>query len=132
MKKKIVVIGAIIENQDKEILCALRSPRMALPNLWEFPGGKVEEGETLQETIKREIKEELDCEVEANNEVFNDYTHEYEKFIVQLKTIKCKIISGIPIAKEHSKLVWLKRDNLVSLNWAPADIPALEQLIVEV
>ena len=64
MKKLIKVVGAIIENENNEILCALRSPIMSLPNMWEFPGGKVEEDETLKEAIEREIKEELDCDVE--------------------------------------------------------------------
>lgn len=130
MKKIIKVVGAIIENDDNEILCALRSPEMTLPNLWEFPGGKVEENENLEEAIIREIHEELECTIEFK-EVFNDNTHEYEKFIVNLITIKCKIKTGTPIHSEHSKLLWLKRKNLDSLKWAPADIPAVEELIVE-
>ena len=56
MKKLIKVVGAIIENDKNEILCALRSPEMNLPNMWEFPGGKVEENESLSEAIKREIQ----------------------------------------------------------------------------
>lgn len=130
MKKLIKVVGAIIENDNNEILCALRSPKMSLPNMWEFPGGKVEENENLAQAIVREIQEELKCSIEYK-EVFNDNTHDYEKFIVNLITIKCKIKEGIPIAKEHSKLIWLKRENLQSLKWAPADIPAVEQLVNE-
>ena len=83
MKKLIKVVGAIIENENNEILCALRSPKMALPNLWEFPGGKIEVSETLKEAIEREIKEELACDVEFID-IFNDNTHEYDKFIVNL------------------------------------------------
>ena len=83
MKKDIKVVAAIIENENKEILCALRSPDMSQPNMWDFPGGKVEEGESLQAAIEREIKEELDCDVEAL-EIFNDNIHEYEKVIVNL------------------------------------------------
>ena len=130
MKKLIKVVGAIIENDNKEILCALRSPEMNMPNLWEFPGGKVEENESLSEAIVREIQEELICNIEFK-ELFNDNTHEYEKFIVNLITLKCKIISGTPITTEHSKLIWLKRENLASLKWAPADIPAVNELIKE-
>lgn len=128
MKKPIKVVGAIIENDNNEILCALRSPKMSLPNMWEFPGGKVEENENLAQAIVREIQEELKCSIESK-EVFNDNTHDYEKFIVNLITIKCKIKEGTPIASEHSKLIWLKRENLQSLKWAPADIPAVEQLV---
>lgn len=130
MKKLIKVVGAIIENDNNEILCALRSPRMTLPNMWEFPGGKIEAGETLKEAIEREIKEELNCEVEFIDS-FNDNTHEYDKFIVNLITVKCRLVSGIPTVSEHSKLIWLHRENLLSLKWAPADIPAVEQLAAE-
>lgn len=130
MKKLIKVVGAIIENDNKEILCALRSPKMSIPNHWEFPGGKIEENESLEEAIVREINEELKCTIEFK-ELFNNNTHEYEKFIVNLITLKCKLVDGSPIATEHSKLIWLKRENLESLNWAPADVSAVEQLISE-
>lgn len=130
MKKLIKVVGAIIENDKNEILCALRSPEMNLPNLWEFPGGKVEQNESLSEAIEREIQEELKFSIEYK-ELFNDNTHEYEKFIVNLITIKCKLVAGAPIATEHSKIIWLKRENLKSLKWAPADIPTVVQLIKE-
>jgi len=130
VKKLIKVVAAIIENENNEILCALRSPIMTLPNMWEFPGGKIEYSETLKEAIEREIKEELACDVEFID-VFNDNTHEYDEFIVNLITVKCRITSGTPTASEHSKLMWLHRDNLLSLNWAPADIKAVNQLATE-
>ena len=130
MKKLVKVVAAIIENQQNELLCDLPSPRMAILNMQEFPGGKIEAGETLKEAIEREIREELDCEVEFIDS-FNDNTHEYDKFIVNLITVKCKLISGAPTVSEHSKLIWLLRENLLSLNWAPADIPAVEQLVAE-
>lgn len=130
MKKLIKVVGAIIENENNELLCALRSPKMSLPNRWEFPGGKIEKGEGYKEAIEREIHEELDCQVEFSS-VFNDNTHEYDNFIVNLVTVKCKLVSGMPTANEHSKLIWLKRENLLSLNWAPADVPAVKQLSSE-
>ena len=130
MKTLIKVVGSIIENDNKEILCALRSPEMNMPNMWEFPGGKVEGNESLSEAIVREIQEELLCQIEFT-ELFHDNTHEYEKLIVNLITLKCKLVAGTPTTTEHSKLIWLKRENLASLKWAPADIPALEQLIKE-
>ena len=130
MKKLIKVVGAIIENENNEILCALRSPNMALPNLWEFPGGKIEGSETLKDAIEREIKEELACEVEFID-IFNSNTYEYDKFIVNLITVKCRLVTGTPTVSEHSKLIWLLRENLLSLKWAPADIAAVERLIGE-
>lgn len=130
MKKLVKVVGAVIENESQEILCALRAPNMSLGNLWEFPGGKVEKDESLKEAIEREIKEELNCGIEYTG-LFNDNTHEYETFIINLITVKCRLVNGTPTASEHSKLIWLKRENLNSLRWAPADVPAVEQLIAE-
>mgnify|MGYP000192545854 CR=1 FL=1 len=128
MKKLLKVVGAIIENRDKEILCALRSPKMSLPNRWEFPGGKIEQGETFKQAIEREIREELSCTIQFMD-VFNDSTYDYEKFTVNLITVKCKLISGTPTKSEHSKLIWMSRENLPSLNWAPADIPTMKKLL---
>ena len=129
MKKLVKVVAAIIENDQNEILCALRSPQMSIPNMWEFPGGKVEENEDIYSALEREIYEELDCKIKTSKEVFNDNVHEYETFIINLKSIKCKVVEGTPTPSEHSKLIWLKTENLDSLKWAPADISAVEQLI---
>lgn len=131
MKKVIKVVAAVIENEQNEILCALRSPVMAIPNIWEFPGGKVEVSEDIYSALVREIDEELDCKIETTKEIFNDNTHEYDTFIINLISIKCTVVEGTPIPSEHSKLIWLKRENLASLKWAPADIPAVEQLMNE-
>ncbi len=128
MKKTIKVVAAIIENEKNEILCALRSPEMSLPNLWEFPGGKVESNESLFDAIEREIHEELSCKIKAL-EIFDENTHEYDKVIVNLIGIKCKLVDGTPIAREHSKIIYLNRENLSSLVWAPADVPIVQNLI---
>lgn len=130
MKKTVKVVAAIIENDQNEILCALRSPLMAIPNMWEFPGGKVEKDEDIYSALEREIEEEMNCKIRAG-ELFHDNIHEYETFIINLIAIKCKITEAEPVPNEHSKLLWLKRENLASLVWAPADIPAVEQLITE-
>jgi 8-oxo-dGTP diphosphatase len=131
LKKVVKVVAAIIENEQNEILCALRSPEMSIPNMWEFPGGKVEVDENIFTALVREIDEELDCTIETTKEVFNENTHEYDTFIINLISIKCSVIEGTPRPSEHSKLIWLNRVNLDSLKWAPADIPAVEQLIQE-
>jgi 8-oxo-dGTP diphosphatase len=125
-------IGAIIENEHDEILCALRSPEMSMPNMWEFPGGKVEENEDIYSALEREIYEELGCWINPRKELFNNTIHEYDTFIINLLTIKCKVVSGYPNPNEHSKLIWLKRKNLESLKWAPADIPAVNDLTIEI
>lgn len=129
MNKKLVeVVAAVIQNENNEILCALRSPNMTLPNMWEFPGGKVENGEDVYTAIEREIQEELQCLVKAT-QIIGENTHEYENIIVNLTAIKCILIKGNPIATEHSKLVYLKKENLKSLIWAPADIPLVDKVI---
>ena len=120
-------MGAIIENENKEILCALRSPEMTLPNYWEFPGGKIEKGESKEEALKREITEELGCVIKVFDHV-EDTTYEYEKVIVRLETFMAKIISGVPVISEHAEIKWVTKENLSALNWAPADIPAIEKL----
>lgn len=130
MKKSLKVVAAIIENDQNEILCALRSPEMAIPNMWEFPGGKVEKDEDIHSALIREIDEELGCTIVTDG-LFHEHTHEYDTFIITLLCIKAKITDGTPAPSEHSKLIWLKRENLASLNWAPADIPAVEALINE-
>ena len=128
MKKQVHVVGAIIENEKREIYCAQRSPQMSLPNYWEFPGGKIEKDETPQEALKREISEEFTCEIVVGEKV-EDTTYDYGSFIVRLETYMAEIVSGTPIAIEHSDTKWVKRSSLSELNFAPADIPAVEKLL---
>ena len=129
IKKTVHVVGAIIENEDGEILCALRGPEMTLPNYWEFPGGKIEEGESKEEALIREIDEELGCRIKVLKHV-DDTTYEYEKVIVRLETFLSRIIEGVPEVSEHAEIKWVPRKELKTLNWAPADIPAIEKLLL--
>ncbi|MGG7077802.1 (deoxy)nucleoside triphosphate pyrophosphohydrolase [Clostridium sardiniense] len=128
MKNTIKVASAILENKDHKILCALRSPSMSHPNLWEFPGGKIEEWESIGEAIVREIKEELLCDIEFI-EIFNDNIYEYDDVIVNLIATRCKIINGEPRATEHSEIKWVSKSDLKNLTWTPADIKAVDALI---
>lgn len=127
MKKHVNVVGAVIVNETNQIFCALRSPEMSLPNLWEFPGGKIELGEQPKETLKRELMEELKIEVAIGEEVESTY-YEYESFTIQLTTFYAKIISGIPELLEHADYKWMNVEDLHILEWAPADIPAVEKI----
>ncbi|HSH25511.1 MAG TPA: (deoxy)nucleoside triphosphate pyrophosphohydrolase [Massilibacterium sp.] len=129
--KEVNVVGAVIVNEEKEILCALRSEEMTLPLFWEFPGGKIEKNERAEDALVREIKEELDCTIEVLKKVTTT-THAYENVIVHLTTYISKIISGIPVAKEHKSLQWVPQKQLPTLNWAPADIPAVNLLTNEI
>lgn len=130
MKKTVKVVGAVINTKEDNILCALRSPVMTLPNLWEFPGGKIEEGETVEETLVREIQEELGCLIKVYEKI-EEVQHEYEKVIVNLLTYRAEIIEGEPMAKEHAELKWVPLKELYSLEWAPADIPTVDALLTD-
>lgn len=127
MKQVIHVVAAVIERNDQAILCALRSPSMSMPNMWEFPGGKIEKGEFPKAALIREIKEELDCTIEVGEQI-EDVHYEYPSFIVNLLTYKAMIINGRPQAKQHRELRWLPPSQLSSLQWAPADIPTVEKI----
>lgn len=129
MKKKVEVVGAVLVNDKDEILCALRSQTMSLPGLWEFPGGKIEAGESPEEALKREIQEELGIEIEVGEQIA-DVTHEYPAVIVRLLTYYAKMLdsNATPRAAEHEKLAWLERHELGNLEWAPADIPTVQKI----
>lgn len=125
--KTIDVVGAVIVNEKGEILCALRSDKMSSPGMWEFPGGKIEPGETPEQSLKREIQEELDVEIEVG-ELVEDANHPSPPIQVHLLTYYANIIRGYPKAKEHEKLEWHPVKELTRLNWAPADLPTVYKL----
>ena len=126
MKKNIHVVGAVITDNGK-ILCAQRGLEKALPSLWEFPGGKIEATETPQQALQREIHEEMHIEIEIGEQVEHT-VHEYDFGIVHLTTFYCRLVQGTPVLTEHIAIQWLKPSELDQLQWAPADIPAIEKL----
>lgn len=127
MKKAINVVGAIII-KDGKILCVQRGESKALAYLWEFPGGKIEPGETPREALKRELVEELFIEVSVENQMFEQTTYEYDFGVVHLTTFICSLVEGTPKLTEHVAIRWLTPSELSELEWAPADIPAVEKL----
>lgn len=126
--KKINVVGAILIENGK-ILCAQRGEGKSLAYLWEFPGGKIETGETPQEALIRELQEELMIEVEVQSEKFEETSYQYDFGLVTLTTFICFLKKGTPQLTEHIAVEWLAPKELTTLEWAPADIPAVEKLM---
>jgi 8-oxo-dGTP diphosphatase len=127
MKKNIYVVGAVIIENEK-VLCAQRGKKKTLPLKWEFPGGKIEENETPQEALKREINEEMQCKIEIGD-LIEQTVYDYDFGIVHLSTFMCKLIEGKPVLTEHVSIKWLHPNELLNLDWAPADLPTIKKLI---
>jgi len=123
VNRVIEVVGAVILLEGR-VLCVQRGPDGSLPGMWEFPGGKIEAGESPQEALEREIEEELRCRVSVGDEV-NFIAHQYDFGDVHLRTFYCELAAGTPQLVEHSQLVWSDPRDLRVLDWAPADLPAV-------
>lgn len=121
------VVGAVIVDGER-VLCVRRGPSRHLSGMWEFPGGKIDPGESAQSALVREIREELGCDIEVSTEVAST-THDYAFGSVTLTTFYCTLVSGYPELSEHVAMVWLPARELRSLDWAPADLPAVEVVV---
>lgn len=120
-------MGAVIV-RDGLVLCARRGPGGETGDLWEFPGGKIEPGETARQALEREIREELHCEIAVGDELTTT-RHAYGFGIVTLTTFRCDLVSGTPVLTEHAAVTWRPSSTLLELTWAPADVPAVELLV---
>jgi 8-oxo-dGTP diphosphatase len=127
--RQINVVGAVIVS-DGLILCAQRGPEGSLPGCWEFPGGKIEQSESARDALEREIAEELECVVEVGREVTTT-THRYDFGVVTLTTFYCRLVDGTPQLTEHASIKWLAPADLGTVEWAPADIPAVALIQAE-
>ena len=124
---KIQVTCAIIFISQK-ILVVQRSETMSLPLKWEFPGGKIENGESEEECINREIKEELGIEIELISRL-TPSTHNYTNFQIELIPFLASYKNGVIKLTEHKKHLLLEKDELKVLDWAEADIPILNEFL---
>lgn len=127
MKKRIDVVGAVLV-RDGNVLAARRGNGMSLAGLWEFPGGKIESDEQPRDALRRELEEELLCLAEVGEHV-ETTEHEYDFGIVVLTTFYCTLLNGDPKLTEHSEIRWVPAQELASLEWAPADIPAVHRVV---
>ena len=123
---KLKVTCAIIYFGEK-ILAVQRSEKMHLPLKWEFPGGKIEENESEQDCIKREIKEEINIEIDLVKRLTPSYFN-YPNISIELIPFIANYINGEIILNEHKQYLLLKKQELLSLDWAEADIPILKEL----
>jgi len=121
------VVCALIEKEGR-VLVAQRSSRQSLPLLWEFPGGKVEPGESEAAALIREIREEFGVGISVG-EALTPVTHVYPEITISLHPWVCRLDSGLPIAHEHAAFAWCAPGELKQLDWAPADIPVLEEYL---
>lgn len=122
--KTIRVVAAVIKamnEKGEEIIFATQRGYGDLKGGWEFPGGKIEEGESSQAALQREIMEELDTEISVG-ELIDTIEYDYPTFHLSMDCFWCEIIKGDLVLKEHEAAKWLTKENMDSVEWLPADI----------
>lgn len=128
--KIVRVVAAVIKSVNEKgepIIFATKRGYGEFKGGWEFPGGKIEDGETPQEALKREIMEELEIEISVGNLV-DTIEYDYPTFHLSMDCFWAEIISGDLVLNEHEDAKWLKREELSSVEWLPADISLIELL----
>ena len=128
--KTVRVVAAVIKstNENKEpIIFATQRGYGDFKGGWEFPGGKIEEGETPEQALKREIMEELDTEISVG-ELIDTIEYDYPQFHLSMDCFWCEIVSGNLVLKEHEAARWLTKKQLNDVKWLPADVTLIEKI----
>ena len=128
--KIIRVVAAIIKainEKGEPMIFATQRGYGDLKGGWEFPGGKIEEGETPHEALKREIMEELETEIRVG-ELIDTIEYDYPTFHLSMDCFWAEIVSGNLVLKEHEAAKWLKKAELDSVDWLPADITLIDKI----
>ena len=128
--KTIRVVAAVIRavNGDgKQMIFATQRGYGEFRGGWEFPGGKIEDGETPQEALKREIIEELETEIKVGD-LIDTIEYDYPTFHLSMDCFWAEILSGDLILKEHEAAKWLTMENLNSVEWLPADVTLIDKI----
>ncbi|MBR5030980.1 MAG: 8-oxo-dGTP diphosphatase MutT [Muribaculaceae bacterium] len=126
-RKHIEVVAAIIRD-DKGRIFATQRGYGAMKDGWEFPGGKIEPGETPEQALKREISEELDTEIEVG-QLLHIVEWDYPEFHLTMHCYWCRVKSGKLTLKEHEAAKWLSIDKLDTVNWLPADQEVVNEVL---
>ena len=128
--KVIRVVAAVIKaanEQGEPMIFATQRGYGDLKGGWEFPGGKIEEGETPKEALKRDIMEELDTEIKVGK-LIDTIEYDYPTFHLSMDCFWCEIVKGELVLKEHEAARWLTREQLGEVEWLPADVTLIEKV----
>jgi len=126
MRARKLVVAALVREGGR-VLMSRRRPDQAMPNLWEFPGGKVEPGEHPEAALIREVREELGCDVEIDR-IEEVVFHAYEEFDLYMLVYACRVSGGEPRAIEVAEVSWVEAKQLPELDLLPADYPLARKL----
>ena len=128
-RRQLLVVAALIE-QEGRVLVAQRRADQSQPLVWEFPGGKVEPGESPSQALVREIQEELACSIEVGA-VVEVVFFAYDAFDLIMPVYRATIRAGVPVARQVATVAWVARAELASLAFTPADVPLARRLASE-